>query len=134
MSSNVHIAVAARNAALDGGLNLANSGFIKIYSGTQPATGDTALSGNTLLATLTFASTAFAAASSGSKTANAIGSDTNAANTGTATFFRMFKSDNTTTLGDGSVGTSSADMIITTTSIVAGETVSCSSCVITMPA
>lgn len=134
MALNPHFSTIARNAALDAAMNLMNSGTAKIYSGTQPANANTALSGNTLLATLTFASPAFASASAGSKTANAIASDTNAAATGTASFFRMFESDGTTVVGDGSVGTSSADMIITTTSIVAGETVSCSSCVISMPA
>ncbi len=37
------------------------SGTIKLYNGTQPATPDTALSGNTLLSTMTGNATAFAA-------------------------------------------------------------------------
>lgn len=134
MATNPHFATVARNAALNAAGALANNGFVKIYDGTQPANANTALSGNTLLAALTFGSTAFASASSGSMTANAIGSDTDADASGTASFFRAYESDGTTAVFDGSVGTSSADMIITTTNIVQHETVSCSSLVISQPA
>jgi hypothetical protein len=111
---------------------LVNSGFLKIYSGSQPTDANTAITSQTLLSTLTFGSTAFATAtasgSAGSKvvtaTANAIGSDTNAAATGTASWFRAYKSDNTTGAFDGSVGTSGADLNLNTTSIVSGATVS----------
>jgi len=125
------IAVARKNAMLDAMLDSLNSGFLRIYSGTRPATPDTALSGNTLLAELTFGATAFAAATGGTKTANAIGADTSADATGTATFFRAFASNGTTAIVDGSVGTSGTDAIINSTSIVASTTVSCSSMVIT---
>jgi hypothetical protein len=124
------IGTAPKNAGLNATYDLLNSGTIGIYSGTRPATAGTALSGNTLLATLTLGATAFAAASGGTKTANAITSGT-AGNTGTATFFRAFESDGTTVVCDGTVGTSATDMIIATTSIVAAATVSCSSWVIT---
>jgi hypothetical protein len=103
------------------------NGYIKIYSGTKPATADTALSGNTLLATLRFGATAFGSAVNGVLTANAITADTDAAATGTASFFRCFKSDGTTALLDGTVGTASANMILATTSISQHQTVSCSS-------
>ena len=108
------------------------SGFLEIYTGTQPATPDTALSGNTLLATLPLSATAFGASSSATKTANAITSATAAA-TGTATFFRVYKSDGTTAVIDGSVGTSGADLNLNTTSIVTGATVSVSSWTISDP-
>lgn len=104
-----------------------NNGFIRLYSGTKPATADTALSGNTLLATLRFGATAFGAAVNGVLTANAITSDTAAAATGTASFFRCFKADGTSVLMDGTVGTSASNMILAATSISANQTVSCSS-------
>ena len=50
-----------------------------------------------------------------------------AAATGTASWFRITKSDGTTVVMDGSVGTSSADMILNNTSIATGQTVSISS-------
>ena len=132
MATNTHMSLASWNLALDAGINVLNSGFLEIYTGTQPATPDTALSGNTLLATLPLSATAFGASSSATKTANAITSATAAA-TGTATFFRVYKSDGTTAVIDGSVGTSGADLNLNTTSIVTGATVSVSSWTISDP-
>lgn len=131
MANNVQRTNLAANTGLDAETALLNSGKLKIYSGTQPATGDTALSGNTLLATLTFNATAFGAASGAIATANAITSETNAPNTGTATFARLFKSDGTTAVMDCSVGTSGADITLPTVSITAGDTVAISSFTLT---
>jgi hypothetical protein len=111
---------------------LMNAGFIEIYTGTQPVNANTALSGNTLLATLTFSNPAFgAAAAGGIITANAITPGTAAA-TGTATFARIYKSDGTTVVMDIQVGTSGAGLNLNTTSIVSGITVSCASLVYTV--
>lgn len=110
------------------------SPLLRIYDGTPPATANASLSSNTLLAELAMASTAFgAAAGTGTvtKTAAAIATDTSANATGTATFFRIYKSDGTTCRVQGSVGTSAADLILTTTSIVATQPVAVSSLVIT---
>lgn len=133
MATNTHISAATRNLMLNAGLAAANAGSIAIYSGTQPANADTALSGNTLLAQLPLSATAFANASGGSATGNAVTSAAAAA-TGTAAWFRIYKSDGTTAVVDGSVGTSSADCIIATTSIVALATISVSSLVYSLPA
>jgi len=108
-----------------------NTGTIVILSGTQPVNANTALSGNTTLATLTFGSTAFGSAAASAITANAITSGTAAA-TGTATFARIYKSDATTVVMDITVGTSGAGLNLNTTSIVTGATVSCSSFVHTV--
>ena len=122
-----------RNAqldAIDDAMNAGSAGAtLKIYSGTRPATG-AALSGNTLLATLTFSTTAFGAASSGSITAASITSDSTADATGTASFFRIEDSDSTFIM-DGDCGTSGSDLNLDTTSISAGATVSISSFVFT---
>jgi hypothetical protein len=122
-----------RNAqldAIDDAMNAGSAGAtLKIYSGTRPATG-AALSGNTLLATLTFSTTAFGAASGGSITAASITSDSTADATGTASFFRIEDSDSTFIM-DGDCGTSGSDLNLDTTSISAGATVSISSFVIT---
>lgn len=124
------LAVAQKNSGLDNQFDTLNNGYLRIYSGTRPTNPDTALSGNTLLAELRFNATAFAAASGGTKTANAITQGTAAA-TGTASFFRALKSDGTTAVVDGSVGTSGTDAIIGNTSIVSNEPVTCSSFVLT---
>lgn len=106
---------------------LFNNGYLRIYSGTKPATPDTALSSNTLLAECRFGATAFGAPSAGVLTANAITGDTSADATGTATFYRCFESDGTTVLCDGTVGTSGSDCNINTTSLVAGATIAINS-------
>jgi hypothetical protein len=107
-----------------------NASTIKIYDGTQPATGGGALSGNTLLATLTCGSPFAAGAATGVLTASAITSDASADATGTASWFRWATSG-ATYIADGTVGTSGADLNLNTTSIVAGGVVSISSMVLT---
>jgi len=127
MAMNTQLADATVNAQANTLAALLNTGYLRIYSGTQPATADTALAGNTLLAELRFNATAAPNAVSGLLTFNAITADSSAKATGTATFFRAFKSDGATVVLDGSVGTSAANMIIASTSISTGQTVSCSS-------
>lgn len=112
------------DAAVNAVTALLNSGFIKIYSGAQPAL-DVAVTG-TLLATMTFGVTAFGASSSGTATANSITSGTAAA-TNTAGYFALVKSDTTTVVGTGTCGTSGSDLNLNSTGITSGATVSCSS-------
>lgn len=85
---------AAKNAALDARLDVLNSGFIDIYNGTRPAGPGTAVTTQTKLVRLSFGATAFAAASGGSKVANAIATATILAG-GTPTWARLLKSDGT---------------------------------------
>lgn len=133
MSLNTQASTTARNDALNGLASDFNNGYLRIYSGSQPANADAATTG-TKLAELRFGATAFGGAASGVLTANAITQDSNAPNTGTAGYFRIFKSDGTTVLMDGSIGTSSSfNLNISTTSIVAGNVVQCSSFTITLP-
>ena len=97
-----------------------NSGTLVIYAGTPPASADAALSSNPVLGTLTFSATAFAAPSAGSIAANAITQDSSADATGTATFYRAYKSDGTTVIEQGTIGTSGADLNLNTVNIVSG--------------
>jgi hypothetical protein len=120
--ANLRYATARRNAMMDDVRAALAGGSIKVYSGTQPANANTALSGNTLLATLTLASPAGAVSSGGTFTFGTITSGTAAA-TGTASFARFFQSDGTTVVCDCDVGTSGATFILDTVSIVSGGTV-----------
>lgn len=124
MALNTSLSNAQASVAADAVCANANSGFIDILSGTQPATANTAITSQVVLATVTFNATAFAAASNGVATANAIGSDASADASGTATWFRAYKSDHTSVLFDGSVGTSGANLNLLTTTIVATQAVS----------
>src|SRR6187455_1281130 len=102
--------------------------LLRIYSGTRPATGGTA---TTLLAELTCNATFAAAASGGVLTLNSITQDSSANATGTATWFRLVKSDGTTFVMDGDVGTSGSDLNLNTTSLVSGGPVAVTSFVLT---
>lgn len=114
----------AANAAVDAMAALLNAGKLRIYAGAQPADADTALSGQTLLAELTFANPAFGAGVAGVATANAITGDATADATGTAAFFRALKSDGVTVVYDGSVGAGgSFDLVLNTVAIQAGAQV-----------
>ena len=118
-----------RNARLDAITTFAGgSGILRIYSGTRPATGGAI---TTVLAELVCNATFAPAASAGVLTLNAIASDASANATGTASWARIFKSDGTTIVLDCSVGTSAADIILNTVSIVAAATVSVTSATIT---
>jgi len=117
----------AVSAAADAVCPLLNNGYLRIYDGTQPATADTAVTTQTKLAELRWNATAFGAASNGVATANAITSDASADATGTATWFRALKSDGTTVVFDGSVGTSSADLVLNSVAISSGAQVSVTS-------
>lgn len=136
MAANTHMSIASWNLALNAALDTAlASGTIEIYDSTgtgQPATPNVAVTTQVLLVTLTFGSTAFGAASSGVKTANAITSGV-AGNTGTATWFRCYETGGSVGVLDGSAGTSGTDMILATASIVSGITVSCSAMTVSMP-
>jgi hypothetical protein len=120
-------------AGVDTMAALLNSGHLRIYTGSQPALNG-AVSG-TLLADLTFGATAFAGSSASAgtvtATANSITADSSADATGTAGYFALVKSDGTTVVATGTVGTSGADLNLNSTAISAGAAVSVSSFTIT---
>jgi hypothetical protein len=132
MANSPKFANVTVNAEADALARLLDNGYLRIYSGTQPATADTALSGNTLLAELRFAATSAAGASAGVLTFSAITSDTSADATGTAAFYRALKSDGTSVVMDGSVGTSSADLVLNSTAIQSGAQVDVTSFAVTV--
>jgi hypothetical protein len=101
---NTQYSAPARNAMVDALAALLNTGYLRIYSGAQPATADDAPGAGTLLAELRFGNPAFAAAAAGQAAANAITQDSAANATGTAAWFRALKSDGATTVLDGNVG------------------------------
>ena len=126
MASNLKYSNGTRDAQQQGLITYAGSGaIIHIYDGTQPSNANTAISGQTLLVSLAI-SGSFGTDSNGTITLSSVTNGTAVAS-GTAQFFRITKSDGTTVVMDGSVGTSSADMILNNTSIANGQTVSISS-------
>lgn len=99
--------------------NIGSAATIEIRTGSKPATPETAASG-TLLATVAI-SGSFTSATNGTLTAADPASVTVAA-TGTAGYFRVKTSGGTAVL-DGTVGTSGADMNLSSVSLIAGGSV-----------
>ena len=133
MALNTQMSYAAVNAEADALSDLLDNGYLRIYDGSQPANADTAISTQVLLAELRFNATAAPAASNGVLTFNAITADSSANNTGTATWFRALKSDGTSVVMDGSVGTSGANLNLTSVAITSGSSVSVTSMTHTIP-
>lgn len=127
MANNLKISSTAVNAQADALSDLLDNGYLRIYDGTQPANANTAITTQVLLAELRFNATAAPAASSGVLTMNSITQDSSANNTGTATWFRALKSDGSTVVFDGSVGTSGCDLNLGSTSITSGASVAVTS-------
>lgn len=123
----VTLTTSARNAACDAIVDL-------IDVGTTDANGDLVIetSGAVQVALLAFSNPAFGSAATGVATANAISSDTNATG-GTAAVFK-FRNRNNAEVLRGTVGTSGADLNLSSVSIAAGDTVAVSSFTVTMPA
>ncbi len=135
MAADPRLTNAAASAAADAvvdRIDAGGAGTVKIYSGTIPTDADTAVGAQVLLATLTFAATAFGAASNGVATAAAITSDTSADATNTAAWARIASGAGTTQM-DVTVGTSGEDINFNTVSFVAGATVAITSLTYTQP-
>lgn len=132
----VRLSAALKSAALDGTVGLGTAwdggtGRINVYTGSQPATADTAASG-TLLGTLTLSSDVFAAASAGAAAINSVTSDTSADASGTAGYCRFYRTGDTAPGSTGGAGDYRMDLLIGTdismdnTSVVAGGTIALS--------
>jgi hypothetical protein len=133
MANDLRESNAAVNAKADAVSDLLDNGYLRIYDGSRPATADTAVGAQTLLAELRFNATAAPAASAGVLTFNALTADSSANATGTASWFRALSSNGTTAVFDGEVGTSGSDLNLATTSIVAAAEVSVTSFTYTQP-
>lgn len=135
MGTKAYSITYACGAAMNGGGQsfaqyLGASPVIKLFSGTPPANADAALSGNTVLVTLTGSAVPI----SGNTQVGQISRATWAAiasaiasATGLATFFRTYKSDGTTPVDQGNVDVSGADLNLSTANLTAGSTVTCNS-------
>jgi hypothetical protein len=128
MASNLKFSAALKNAQQNAITStLGANAVLNLYSGTQPASPDTAIGAQVLLASLACNATFAPAASGGVLTLNSIANGTGTAGAGAgtaATWYRLTTSGGTAHI-DGTVGTSSADLILTgSTSIATGQTVS----------
>ena len=127
MAHEIKVSTSAANTKADAFATAMNAGKIRIYQGAKPATANAVLGAALLLGELTFGNPAFGAAVNGLLTANAITKDSSADNSGTAQFYRLFKADGTTPMGDGTCGLtgSGSDLEMASTSITATGEITC---------
>jgi len=117
-----------KNARLDAiETAISTAPTLTIYSGSAPAAATDAATG-TVLATMTLPSDWMAAASGGTKALSGTWQDASADATGTAGYFRIVGGSNTI---QGTVGTSGADLNLTSVSLTAGQSVSITSFTLT---
>lgn len=123
MTVNTKLSTAVVEAQATALATLCNGGTLKIYSGSQPADANSAPGGDTsLLVTLQLGDPAFASVTLGNMVANTITNGI-ADTAGTASWFRIYAADGTTPLIDGNIGTTAANLILTSTTITVGLTV-----------
>jgi hypothetical protein len=89
--------------------------IINIYQGSAPANANTGITTQTLLVSCVL-SGAFGTDTNGTLTLGTVNTGVAVA-TGVANFFRVFKSDNTSVVMDGSVGVTGADLNLDITAI-----------------
>jgi len=115
---------AARNAATDAVTNLISTSG-KLVFRISPSS---VASPGTAVATLSLSATAFGASSSGTATANAITSDTNATGNASPVAFATLQTSGGTIVIQCAVAASGSDINMTNgLTVAAGDTVSCSS-------
>jgi hypothetical protein len=139
MAVDTIISNAAALAACNAIVDLLDAGTppgkIKIYSGTVPADVDTAITDQTLLATLNLSNTAFGAAADDTGSAKATAASVTSAAagaSGTASFFRATNAAGTAVI-QGTVGTTAADLILDSVVISSGATVAVSAWTFSVP-
>jgi hypothetical protein len=124
-----------RNACADAATGAINTGTgtakLQLRSGAVGATPDTA--SGTLLAEFSLPNPCFGSSASGTGTANAISDTTGLAN-GTVGHVRVLDRNGNAVWDNDDVGTSGTQIVLNTTTISSGLTVSVTSWTVTMPA
>ena len=132
------LSTARRNGAIDSVVDALDAGTgpgkIRLYSGSKPAGPDTAITSQVLLAEFTLNDPAFG---NGSNGVAPLDIDpvitTSGLAAGTAAWFRALDSDNVAHV-DGTAGTSATDLILNTTTVSVGLTLTLTSGTLTQPA
>jgi hypothetical protein len=120
----ITISTTGRNAMCDALVDAVDaSGFLVLYT-----------SGDVEVATLALSATAFGAASSGVATAASITDDSSATGGSLSGGYHAFETSAAAEIWRGSVGTSGADLNLSSLTIGAGDTVSVTSYTVTVPA
>lgn len=132
VTGNPRLSNESATASADAVVALLADGYLRIYDGTQPNWPDDAVTTQTLLAELRLGNPAFGAAVDGVAMANVIAGEDSAIG-GTPTWYRALKSDGTSPVQDGSVGTSGTTLVLDMATIPSGATVDVGSWEYTQP-
>lgn len=133
----LHVDASVRNDMLQVLADALNAGAgpatIKLYTGTMPATPGTAITSQTLLATLTCSDPCEDSISAGVLTFDTITQDSSADATGTATWARILDSDGNAVM-DCDVGATGSGAVLemNTVAVESGGTVAVTSLTITL--
>lgn len=124
--------------ALDAYINGSGVGVIRIYDGTPPANANASLVSNNVLVEFDASDgpvldPMFGAASGGTITLSGTPLTSAAVLSGTASFFRILLNGGLTTVAQGSVGTTGAQLNLNTVSITSSVNVTITSGTINMP-
>ena len=140
MAKAMTITAAAADAMLTAFGALSNGGTLRIYDGSIPATVNTAITTQNILAEATVPNPAFSAlGTTGSNrtytAASTPWTDGSANLGGTASFFRIFASagNGGAAIWQGTVGTTDSDMIMAETGIIQNGPVNITSLVVSLP-
>jgi hypothetical protein len=117
MAKDTQLSEAAVNGEANALARLLDNGYFNLYDGVKPATADDAITTQTKLATLRFGNPSAPGAVGGTLSFNGLTDDADAAATGTASWFRLFKSDGTTAVLDGTISTTGSNLDLNTVSI-----------------
>jgi hypothetical protein len=118
MAFNPKLTDLAANVSANAVCGQLTGGWLRIYTGVQPATADTPVSGQTLLASIKLGTPAFGLAVGGIAPGNPVTPDLDIDANGTGAWFRTFKSDGTTPVYDGSVGLLGCDLVLSSVTFV----------------
>lgn len=124
MAHNTKLTDLVANTQANAQAALADNGYLRWYDGAQPATADTPITDQNMVAELRFGLTAFGPAAAGVITANAIAPDP-AAIGGIAAWFRIFAADGTTPLWDGNIGLVGSNSDIELNSVIVPPGIEC---------
>lgn len=125
------LAIASVDTMVDTFTALMDAGYVELYDGAVPASADSSLSGNNLLATIPLQNPAFGAASGGVATLVAA-SPVTVTSTGTCSFAR-WKTSGGVVVMDTTVGTAGTDLVISDNVLTLATSVGISSYTFTQP-
>jgi hypothetical protein len=131
---NTQLSNAAVNIQADALASLLDDGYLRLFTAPQPISADVPLDSQVMLAQLRFNATAASKSANGIAKFQSIASAA-ASSTGTAAWFRAYKSDGITAVLDGTVDVASngPNLAVNTTHIALGAKVAVANFIHTVP-